>query len=177
MKDKVEASRKSKLNQLFISFAIVNSLLLIGFMTAKPNLEIVLFTLLAEILVFIFPVFAKTLFTITLDSASNIVELEFRNLLNIKTIKKSSISNFQYTYKREAISKGTSGKTLRLFIGNKRVALIQRGYDGWPTDLLDNLVLLLDKHLVKRKFKGYSLKDEYPDKTSEKANINSKEGL
>jgi hypothetical protein len=75
------------------------------------------------------------------------------------------ISSLTYSYKKEAIAKFTSGKCLRLYVGEKRKLKLSRMDSGWDEDKIDEIVKDLGRTFIQRKFVGYNLKDVYPNDT------------
>jgi hypothetical protein len=161
VKDNLQVDGKSKIRYIFLAILIF---VIIQIVELFKNWSVTtLFVSIGlDILILLYLSLSKTFNAVTFDSQLNIIVLEFTNLFNNTTKKQTSIRNVEYSYKKESKFRSSPVKTLKLFIKGEKTIKIYRDDDGWSEELLDNLVILLDKYNVSRKFTGYALQDEYP---------------
>jgi|GEM_PF-4272055 len=101
--------------------------------------------------------------SLEIDSNSQKIIITKAGVLTPSKQIRLDIPSLAYTYKKEAIAKLTSGKCLRLYIGEKRKIKLSRMDSGWDEDKIDAIVKDLDNASIKRKFVGYALKDVFPN--------------
>lgn len=145
--EKISADRKDNIRNIFIGIGGTNLFFVYMLYRSWSWGAAFIFASL-DICAFVFAFLTKTLSSISVDKRNDMAILEFKNLFNQIIQKETDIRNLGYTYKVEAISESIDGKTLRLFIDKKKVVKIYRGHEGWPESLLDDLVLMLERHHV-----------------------------
>lgn len=160
---KISADKKANFRQICIGIVVIN-LVFAAILFKNLNWISISIFVCGNIFVFLYSFSEKKLTSVTFNPKDDSAILEFKSILNHKKEIKTPVQSLKYTYKKEAIARFLSGKTLTLFIDNKKVAKIQLDDNGWTEEHLDNLVNMLDSYNVERKIES-NLKDEFPQGT------------
>lgn len=127
------------------------------------GLIVILGFLILALLSIIGFVIEKTVRNLSFDADKHALVAITKNRLSAQETRYFLFAGLSYSYKKEAMGRGSSGKRLRIYCENRCVLKLDRKEPGWDEEQIDNIVRELDKNTIPRKHIGYSLKNVFPN--------------